>query len=68
MSENQEILNISELYGCDDADLPDSVYPIRYDNIAKALKTDAKLKKIVSHKDFPLNTFLGGNQNHRLIC
>ena len=30
MSDNQEILNISELYGCDDADLPDSAYPILF--------------------------------------
>ena len=35
-SNNQEILNISELYGYDDEDLPDSAYPIRYHDIAKA--------------------------------
>ena len=45
MSENQEILNISELYGYDDEDLTDSAYPIRYHDIAKAQETDAKLKK-----------------------
>ena len=51
MIDNQEILGISELYGYDDEDLPDSAYPIRYHDIAKAHKTDAKiLKKIVSHK------------------
>ena len=33
ISENQEILNISELYGYDEADLPDSAYPIRYHDI-----------------------------------
>ena len=38
MSDNQEILNISELYGYDDEDLPDSDYPIRYKDIAKAQK------------------------------
>ena len=27
MSDNQEILNISELYGYSDKDLPDSAYP-----------------------------------------
>ena len=43
MSENQEIINISEIYGYDDEDLPDSTYPIRYHNISKAQKTDAKL-------------------------
>ena len=69
MSNNQDILNISELYGCNDADLPDSAYPIRYRDIAKAQKTDAKLnQKLVSHKDYTLNTFRGGDQNHRLIC
>ena len=36
ISDNQEILNISELYGYDDKDLPDSAYPIWYHNIAKA--------------------------------
>ena len=36
MSDNQEILNISELYGYNDEDLPDSAYSIRYQDIAKA--------------------------------
>ena len=35
-SPNQEILNISELYGYDDKDMPNSAYPISYHNIAKA--------------------------------
>ena len=68
MSDNQEILNISEIYGYDDKDLPDSYYPIFYHGIAKAQKTDAKLKqKLVSHKYYTLDTFRGGDQNHRLI-
>ena len=51
MSDNQEIRNIFELYGSDDEDLPDSAYPIRYHDIAKAQKTDAKIQqKLVSHK------------------
>ena len=33
---NQDILNISELYGYGDNDLPDSAYPICYHNISKA--------------------------------
>ena len=45
MSYNQELLNISELYDYDDKDLPDSAYPSRYHDIAKAQETDAKLKK-----------------------
>ena len=58
-----------ELYGYDDDDLPDSAYPIHYHNITKSQKTDAKLnQKIVSHKGYTLNTFRGGDQNHRLIC
>ena len=69
MSGNQYILNISELYGYDDEDLPDSTYPICYHDIPKAQKTDAKLQqKLVSHKDYTLDTFRGGYQNHRLIC
>ena len=65
-SDNQEILNISELYGYDDKDLPDSAYPIRYHDIAKAQKTDAKLQqKIVLHKDYTLDTFSGGDKDHR---
>ena len=68
-SPNQEILNISELYGYDDEDLPDSAYPICYHDIAKAQKTDAKLnQKLVSHKDYTLDTFRGDDQNHRLVC
>ena len=51
MSDNQDILNISELYRYNDTDLPDSAYPIHYHNIAKAQNSDAKLKKLVSHKD-----------------
>ena len=59
MSNNQEILNISELYGYDDKYLPDSAYPIHYQYISKAQKTDAKLnQKLVSHKDYTLNKFL----------
>ena len=33
MNYNQDIINISELYGYDDDDLPDSDYPIRYRDI-----------------------------------
>ena len=45
MSDSQEILNISEIYGYDDKDLPDSAYPICYLDISKAQETDAKLQK-----------------------
>ena len=49
--------------------MPDSAYPIRYHDIAKSQKTDAKLqKKLVSHKYYTLDTFRGGDQNHRLVC
>ena len=68
MSDNQDVINISELYGYDDEDLPDSAYPICYHDISKAQKTDAKLKqKLVSHKDYTIDTFRGGDQNHRLM-
>ena len=68
MSENQEILNISDCYDYNDYDLPDSAYPICYHDITKAQKTDAKLKQeVVSHKDYTLNTFCGGHQKHHLI-
>ena len=67
-SDNQEILNISDIYGYNDADLPDSSYPIRYHDIYKSQKTDVKLnQKLVLHKDYALDTFCGGDQNHRLI-
>ena len=62
-SNNQDILNISELYGYDDEDLPDSAYPIRYHDISKKQETDAKLQqKLVSNKDYTLDTFRGGRQ------
>ena len=68
-SDNEEILNISELYRYDDKDLPDSAYPIRYHDIAKAQETDTKLQqKLVSHKDYTLDTFRGGDKYHCLIC
>ena len=55
-SPNQEILKISELYGYNDEDIPDSAYPICYHDIAKAQKTDTKLQqKLVSHKDYTLD-------------
>ena len=58
MGDNQEILNISEIYGYDDKYLPDSAYPIRYHDIAKAQETDDKLQQnLVSHKDYG-STFL----------
>ena len=67
-SPNQEILNISEFYGYDDKDMSDSAYPIRYHNISKAQETDAKLQqKLVSHKEYNLDTFCGGHKDHRLI-
>ena len=69
MSDNQEILNISEIYFYNDKDLPESAYPIYYHDIAKAQETDAKLQqKLVSHKDYTLNTFRGGDKDHHLIC
>ena len=69
MSDNQEIFNIYELYGYDNADLPDSSYPNIFHDIAKAQKTDAKLNQmLVSHKNYNLDTFCGGDQNHCLIC
>ena len=50
ISDNQDILNISELCGYNDEDLHDTAYPIRYHGIAKSQKTDAKLKQnLVSH-------------------
>ena len=68
MNDNQDILNISEIYSYDDNDLPDSAYPICYSDIAKSQKTVAKLEqKLVSHKDYTLNTFRGDDQNHHLI-
>ena len=68
MNNNQDILNISDIYGYDDNDLHDSTYPIRYRDIAKAQKTDAKTQqKLFSHKDYTLDNFRGGDQNHRLI-
>ena len=68
MSDNQEILNIFEIYGYDDKDLPGSAYPIRYHDITKAQKIDSKLQqKLVSHKEYTLDTFRGGDQHYRLI-
>ena len=45
MSDNKEILNISEIYGYDDANLTDGAYPNCYHDIAKANNTDAKLNQ-----------------------
>ena len=64
INDNEEILNISNLYGYNDKNLPDSVYPIFYHNIAKAQETDAKLQqKLVSHRDYTLDTFCGGDKD-----
>ena len=60
MSDNQEIPNISEIYGYDDVYLTDSAYPIRYYDFAKAQKNDAKLKQnLVSQKTKTLTPFVG---------
>ena len=68
MIDNQYILNISVLYGYDDADLPDSAYPISYPDIPKAQNTDSKIKqKLVLHKDYTLNKCCWGDQKHHLI-
>ena len=43
-------------------DLADSDYPIFYHIISKAQKIDAELnQKLVSHKDYTLNTFREGD-------
>ena len=48
--------------------MPNSAYPIRYNDIAKAQETDAKLnQKLVSYKDYTLDIFCGGDKDHRLI-
>ena len=60
-SPNQDILNISELYGYDDKDLPDSVYPIRYHDITKAQETDAKL--YTDHRNLTYKTLI-----HYALC
>ena len=68
MSDHQDNLNLYKLYDYVDEDFPNSAYPICYQDIAKAQKTDAKLKqKLVLHKKNTLDTFHGGDQNHRLI-
>ena len=65
MSYNQEILKIYEIYGYNGEDLPDSAYPTRYHDISQAQKIDAKQQQnLVSHKDYTLDTFRGGDQNH----
>ena len=57
------ILNIYEIYGYDEDDLPDSAYPIIYRNIEKAQKTDAKLQqKLVSHKYYTLDNSVGATK------
>ena len=49
--------------------MTNSAFPIRYHDIAKAQETDAKLnQKLVSHKDYTLDIFRGGDKYHRLIC
>ena len=49
--------------------MPDGSYRICYCDIDKAQKADAKLQQnLASHKDYMIDTFRGGNQNHRLIC
>ena len=49
--------------------MPNSAYPICYHDIAKSQETDAKLnQKLVSNKDYTLDTFRGGDKEHCLIC
>ena len=68
MSDNKEIFNIPHLYGYNDHDLTDSAYTICYRYVAKSQKTDTKLQqKLVPHKDYTLDTFCWGDQNHPLI-
>ena len=56
MSDNKEILIISEIYCYDNANRPDSDDPIRSHDIDKAQKTDAKLNQILfSHNDYTLD-------------
>ena len=60
LSDNKEILRISELYGYNNNDLPDSAYPVRYHNIPKVQEMDDKLRNILSHiKTMPSPPFVG---------
>ena len=68
ISDNKDILNISELFCYDDKDLTGSAYPIFNQYIAKSQETDDKLNQnLVSHKDYTRDTFYGSNQNHCLL-
>jgi hypothetical protein len=63
IEDDREIFNISECFGFDDDDddLPDSAFPVRYRDIAKAQKATTALQiKLASHKDYDETTFCAG--------
>jgi hypothetical protein len=69
IEDDREIFNISECFGFDDDDLPESAFPVRYRDIAKAQKATPALQiKLASHKDYDETTFCGGDTTHILIC
>jgi hypothetical protein len=67
--DGREIFNISEYFGFDNKDLPNSMFTLHYHNIAEAQRDNPALQqKLASHKDYSIAAFCGGNKAHNLIC
>jgi hypothetical protein len=65
IEDDREIFNISECFGFDDDDLPESAFPVRYRDIVKAQKATPALQiKLASHKDYDKTTFRGRHNTH----
>jgi hypothetical protein len=53
IDDNQEIFNLSECFGYDDANLPPSSFPVQYKDITKAQKANAALQlNLKNNKDY----------------
>jgi hypothetical protein len=66
---NQELFNIIQCFRHGDDDLPSSSYPMRHEDNAKVqLDNPASQTKLKNHKACNKITFLGGDEDHKLIC
>jgi len=64
-----EIHELAELYGQDDIDLPELVFPLTYKLITKYQKEDKELLYILQDKDqYYIKTFCGGRKIRKVIC
>ena len=67
-------IQLAELYGLDDSDLPENAFPLNYKNIAKSQHDDKLLMNTlqkslqVDNSPYHIKVFRGGGKTRELVC